>query len=70
MVVLDWRTAHIGPPAACVLCTKPALCRSPGKDAPCHKQCAETWIASHARDQTDLARLIQQATPAPRGRSS
>jgi hypothetical protein len=69
VVVLDWRTARVGPLAPCVLCGTPAVCRSPGKHAPCHKQCAESWIATHARDHADLARLIGQATPA-RGRSS
>jgi hypothetical protein len=66
-VFLDWRAGRVGPLAPCVLCGKPALCRSPAKDAPCHKGCAESWIAGHARDTAELARLIRQATP--RGRS-
>jgi hypothetical protein len=37
-VVLDWRHAAIGPPAPCVLCGKPAICRSPVKGVPCHKR--------------------------------
>lgn len=57
-VVLDWRKGQIGPLAPCVLCGKPALCRSPVKDVPCHKQCAESWIITHARDAADRARLV------------
>ena len=63
VVVLDWRAGRIGPLAACVLCGRPALCRSPAKDAPCHKRCAEAWIASHARDAAELARLVRAHTP-------
>lgn len=63
-VFLDWRRATIGPLAPCVLCGHLALCRSPRTGQPCHKGCAETWIATHARDTGDLARLIGQATPA------
>ena len=48
-VVLDWRHGSIGPLEPCVLCGHPALCRSPVKDVPCHKGCAETWITTHAR---------------------
>lgn len=66
VVVLDWRQGRIGPLAACVLCGKSALCRSPAKDEPCHKRCAEQWIAANARDTAELARLTRQATP--RGR--
>ncbi len=62
-VVLDWRLGHIGPLAPCVLCGRPALNRSPVKDVPCHKSCAETWITSHARDAGHLARLIRAYTP-------
>ena len=47
-VILDWRHAAIGPLAPCVCCGKPALCRSPVRDVPCHKHCAETWITGHA----------------------
>jgi hypothetical protein len=62
-VVLDWRHGTIGPLAPCVLCGTPAVCRSPAKDAPCHKACAETWITSHARGPDDRARLIRTHTP-------
>jgi hypothetical protein len=58
-VVLDWRRGQIGPMAPCVLCSQPALCRSPVKDVPCHKGCAESWITAHARDAADLHRLIR-----------
>ena len=40
-----------------------ALCRSPARDVPCHKSCAETWITTHARDAAHLARLIAGHTP-------
>jgi hypothetical protein len=62
-VLLDWRHGATGPHAPCVLCTKPAMCRSPAKGVPCHKACAETWITTHARDTADLARLIRLNTP-------
>ena len=63
-VVLDWRKATVSDqPAPCVLCGLPALCRSPVKDVPCHKGCAETWIAANARDAGHLARLITAYTP-------
>jgi hypothetical protein len=62
-VVLDWRHAAIGPLAPCVLCGSAAVCRSPVKDVPCHKGCAEAWITSHARGSADLARLIRRHTP-------
>jgi hypothetical protein len=63
-VVLDWRKGQVsGQPAPCVLCGRPALCRSPVKDVPCHKGCAETWITAHARDAGHLARLIAACTP-------
>jgi hypothetical protein len=39
------------------------VCRSPVKDVPCHKGCAETWITRHARGASDLARLIRAHTP-------
>jgi hypothetical protein len=39
------------------------ICRSPVKDVPCHKGCAETWITVHARDAADPARLIRAYTP-------
>jgi hypothetical protein len=57
-VVLDWRHATIGPLTPCVLCGLPALCRSPVKDSPCHKRCAEAWITSHATSPAHLAQLI------------
>ena len=62
-VFLDWRHAQAGPLAPCVLCGQPALCRSPVKDVPCHKGCAETWINAHAADPADRARLIRVYTP-------
>jgi hypothetical protein len=62
-VALDWRRGQIGPLAPCVLCTRPALCRSPVKGVPCHKTCAENWIATHATSDADLARLIAAYTP-------
>ena len=62
-VSLDWRHGAIGPLAPCVLCGAPALCRSPVKNVPCHKACAETWIATHAASAADRARLIRAYTP-------
>jgi hypothetical protein len=63
-VVLDWRQGQVSDqPAPCVLCGRPALCRSPGKDVPCHKGCAEAWIIRHARTPGQLARLIAAHTP-------
>jgi hypothetical protein len=67
-VILDWTHAAIGPLARCVCCGKPALCRSPVKDVPCHKHCAETWITQHARDAGHLAQLIAAHTPRGGGR--
>jgi hypothetical protein len=67
-VVLDWRHASIGPLAPCVLCGQAALCRSPVKDVPCHKGCAEAWITTHARDATHLRQLIRAYTPRGGGR--
>ena len=64
-VVLDWQHAQVGPLAPCVLCGLPALCRSPVKDTPCHKRCAETWITSHARNPGHLAQLIRAHTARP-----
>jgi hypothetical protein len=61
--VLDWRHAQIGPLAPCVLCWKPAICRSPARGVPCHKGCAEAWITVRARDPEHLARLIAAHTP-------
>ena len=62
-IVLDWRRGRIGPLAPCVLCGRLALCRSPVRDVPCHKGCAETWITTHARDAGHLAQLVRDHTP-------
>ncbi len=62
-VSLDWRHGTIGPLEPCVLCHRPAICRSPVKNVPCHKGCAESWIAAHARSAADRARLIRACTP-------
>lgn len=63
-VVLDWRKAQVSDqPAPCVLCGRPALCRSPARDVPCHKTCAEAWITRHARNPAQLTRLIARYTP-------
>ena len=64
--VLDWRHGSIGPLEPCVLCGTPALCRSPVKDLPCHKGCAEAWITMHAADAADLARLVRDYSAAGR----
>ncbi|SCL40109.1 hypothetical protein GA0070615_4283 [Micromonospora aurantiaca] len=54
-VVLDWtRTAGAGEPVPCVICGKPAICRSPaGK--PVHKVCAETWTEQRSADRKAVA---------------
>ena len=63
-VVLDWRKGQVSDtPAPCVLCGLPALCRSPARDVPCHKGCAEAWITAHAQSPEQLARLIACYTP-------
>jgi len=62
-VSLDWRNGSTGPLEPCVLCDTPALCRSPVTGVPCHKGCAETWIAAHARSASEIARLIRAYTP-------
>jgi hypothetical protein len=67
-VVLDWTRGRIGPLAPCVLCGTGALCRSPVKDVPCHKGCAEAWITTHAADAASRARLIAAYTPGRGGR--
>ena len=67
-VVLDWRRGGTGPHAPCVLCGKPALCRSPVKGVPCHKGCAEQWITTHAADAAERARLIAAYTSRGGGR--
>jgi hypothetical protein len=66
-VALDWRRGQIGPLAPCVLCTRPALCRSPVKGVPCHKGCAEAWITVRAANPKIRARLIAAHTPKPNG---
>ncbi len=62
-VVLDWTAGRTGPPEPCVFGDGPAICRSPVRDVPCHKRCAEEWITARARDAADLARLIREHTP-------
>jgi hypothetical protein len=62
-VVLDWRHAATGPPAPCVFGDGPTVCRSPVKDLPCHKGCAEAWINSHATGPAHLAELVRTHTP-------
>jgi hypothetical protein len=62
-VSLDWRHGTIGELAPCVLCRRPAICRSPVKGVPCHKGCAENWITTHARSAADRTRLIRAYTP-------
>jgi hypothetical protein len=63
-VVLDWRKGQVSDqPEPCVLCDRPALCRSPVKDVPCHKACAEAWITAHADTAAERARLIARYTP-------
>jgi hypothetical protein len=62
-VVLDWRHAETGPPAPCVLCNGLTICRSPARDVPCHKGCAEAWITVHATTSAQRARLIAAHTP-------
>ena len=62
-VVPGWRHARIGPLAPCVLCGKPAICRSPARGVPCHKGCAEAWITVRARTPGHRARLIAAHTP-------
>lgn len=52
---LDWTRASIGDPAPCVLCHRPALCRSPDKGVPCHKTCAEAWIDARQREAEQAA---------------
>ena len=46
-----------------MLCGILAACRSPVKDVPCHKGCAEAWITAHAPSASDRARLIRRYTP-------
>ncbi|MGI9006630.1 MAG: hypothetical protein ACR2FU_10620 [Streptosporangiaceae bacterium] len=63
VVALNWCKGRTGPPAPCVLCTRPALCRSPARGVPCHKGCAEAWITTHARDAGHRAQLVRAHTP-------
>jgi hypothetical protein len=62
-VVLDWRHGSTGLPEPCVFGDGLTVCRSPVKDVPCHKGCAEAWITSHAADAAHRARLIRAHTP-------
>jgi hypothetical protein len=62
-VVLDWTCARAGPPEPCVFGDGPTVCRSPVRDVPCHKGCAEAWITTHARDAAHQRQLIQAHTP-------
>ncbi len=62
-VVLDRRHGRVGPLAPCVLCGTLAACRSPVKDVPCHKGCAEAWITTNARSAREIARLTRSYTP-------
>ena len=62
-VVLDWSLARTGPPEPCVFGDGLTVCRSPVKDVPCHKGCAEAWINDHARDAAHLAQLVSAHTP-------
>lgn len=79
-VALDWRHGQISTwtwdpqtqafrgLTRCVLCGRPALSRSPVKDVPCHKACAEAWISAHARDAGHREQLIRAYTPRAGGR--
>jgi hypothetical protein len=62
-VVLDWTGGRTGPPEPCVFGDGLTVCRSPVKDVPCHKGCAEAWITTHAADAAERARLIHAYTP-------
>jgi hypothetical protein len=43
---LDWsKTGSAGEPAPCVICGKPAICRSPNNKV-VHKTCADLWDAN------------------------
>ena len=67
-VVLDWTRARTGPPEPCVFGDGPTTCRSPVKDVPCHKGCAEAWITTHARNAAHQRQLIKTYTPRGGGR--
>jgi hypothetical protein len=46
MARLDWSAASVGiEPEPCVICGRGAYMRSPDKGVPCHKTCAERWLA-------------------------
>ena len=62
-VVLDWTHAATGPAEPCVFGDGPTVCRSPVKDVPCHKGCAEAWITDHARDAAHQRQLVAAYTP-------
>jgi hypothetical protein len=62
-VVLDWTHIRTGPAEPCVFGGGLTVCRSPVKDVPCHKGCAEAWITTHAADAAERARLIRAYTP-------
>ena len=64
-VVLDWSHARTGPPEPCVFGDGLTVCRSPVKDVPCHKGCAEAWITTHAADAADVP---GSSAPTPPGR--
>jgi hypothetical protein len=67
-VVLNWARGRTGPPEPCVFGDGLTVCRSPVKDVPCHKGCAEAWITTHARDAAHLRQLIRAYTPRGGGR--
>lgn len=50
-VHLDWSMATVGDLQPCVLCKKPALLRSPDKQVPCHKVCAEKWTEQRQKER-------------------
>jgi hypothetical protein len=62
-VVLDWTRGRTGPLEPCVFGDGRTTLRSPAKDVPCHKRCAEHWIETHAKDAADRDRLIRENTP-------
>ena len=62
-VVLDWTHGQSGPVEPCVFGDGPTMLRSPVKGVPCHKRCAENWIATHAASPADLACLVGEHTP-------
>jgi hypothetical protein len=62
-VVLDWTRGRTGPAEPCVFGDGLTVCRSPVKDVPCHKGCAEAWITTRAADAAERTRLIRTYTP-------